>query len=234
MPTSAPLSDSDFWQHIDPPGSHVETPEGGHLHAYPATLADGRQLLLPIRERDHGRYALASLIINQASFAVVDALADELANKLREESPDVIVGLPTLGLTLAEATARRLGHARYVPLGTSRKFWYRDELSVPMSSITSPNSQKRLYIDPRMLGLLQDKRVCVIDDVISTGSSMVSALSLLGRTGITPDCLGCAMRQSTLWRQALATASPGLENRVFSAFDTPLLKPLPSGGWLAE
>ena len=60
------------------------------------------------------------------------------------------MGLPTLGLALASAVARALGHERYVPLGTSRKFWYRDELSAPLSSVTTPDQKKTLYLDPRM------------------------------------------------------------------------------------
>ena len=47
--------------------------------------------------------------------------AEDLAARLRPFSPEVVVGLPTLGLTLAAAVAERLGHARYVPCGTSRK-----------------------------------------------------------------------------------------------------------------
>jgi hypothetical protein len=101
-----------FWQEILPPGAPVA---GG----YPARFADGRILLLPVRPLPDGKRALASLIINQASFAVVDALAASLAQKLAAFAPDVVIGLPTLGLTLAAAVAEKLGHSRYVPLGNS-------------------------------------------------------------------------------------------------------------------
>src|ERR1700730_13336613 len=120
-----------FWQEILPPGSVTS---GG----YAATFDDGRILLLPLRRLKDSTRALASLIINQASFQVVDALAQALAVKLSEYDPQVVVGLPTLGLTLASAVAIKLGHARYVPLGTSAKFWYREELSVSLSSMTTP------------------------------------------------------------------------------------------------
>ena len=74
--------------------------------------------------------------------------------------------------------AAQLGHARYVPLGTSRKFWYREELSVPLSSITTPEQPKRLYVDPRMLPLLEGRRVALIDDVVSSGASMDAASAI--------------------------------------------------------
>jgi adenine/guanine phosphoribosyltransferase-like PRPP-binding protein len=192
------LNPEHFWQEILPAGAAAE---GG----YAAQFEDGRILVLPIRHLPDGKRALASLIINQASFAVVDALAAELAAKLADFAPEIIVGLPTLGLTLASAVAHKLGHARYVPLGTSKKFWYRHELSVPISSITTPDQVKRLYADPRMLPLLRDKRVALVDDVISSGVSMAAGVVLLAACGVTPVALGAAMLQ---WEIAAVLRSP--------------------------
>ena len=186
-----------FWQEILPAS---ESAEGG----YPARFDDGRILLLPIRRLPDGRRALASLIINQASFTVVDALATDLARKLSAFTPEVIVGLPTLGLTVASAVAQKLGHSRYVPLGVSAKFWYRDELSVPLTSITSPDQAKRLFVDPRMVPLLEGRRVALIDDVISSGTSILAGIALLKACGVSPVALGTAMLQSDRWRESLA------------------------------
>ena len=159
---------------------------------------DGHTLLLPIRTLADGR-GVASLILNQASFAVLDALADDLAAKLAPHRPDIIVGVPTLGLPLAEAVARRLGHARMLPLGNSRKFWYDDGLSVDMASITSPSSGKRLYLDPRVQPLLAG-RVAVVDDVLSTGTSIAAVLGLLELVQTSPVVIGAAMLQGTGWQ----------------------------------
>lgn len=41
--------------------------------SYPAPMPDGRWLVLPLR--DFGAFAVAGLIANQASFAVLDQLA---------------------------------------------------------------------------------------------------------------------------------------------------------------
>ena len=212
-----------FWQRLEPAGAR----EGAGVDHYPAVLDDGRVLPLPIRPLADGQHALASLIVNQASFAVVDALADDLARKLAPFQSDIVVGLPTLGLTLASAVAAKLGHERYVPLGTSRKFWYREDLSVPLSSITTPQQAKRLYIDPRLLPLLPGRRVALVDDVISSGGSMAAALRLLSLCGVAPVALGAAMLQSTRWRAALA----GEEAPVVAVFATPLLARAPDGTW---
>ena len=141
-------------------------------------------------------------LLHPGSFSAM-ACGAILAEKLRPLKPDVVIGLPTLGLTLAAAVARHLGHSRYVPLGTSRKFWYLEELSVPMSSITT-KQEKRLYIDPRMLPLIEGRRVVLVDDVISSGSSIISGLSLLASSGIKPVVIGAAMLQSDRWVQKIA------------------------------
>jgi len=179
----------------------------GHTGAegcYPARFEDGRILMLPVRPLPGGKQGLASLIINQASFPVVEALAEALARKLAPYSPELVIGLPTLGLTLASEVARKLGHRRYVPLGSSAKFWYRDELSVPLSSVTTPDQRKRLHIDPRMLPLLTGRRIALIDDVISSGASMNAAIQLLELCGLKPDVLGGARLHSDRRREALS------------------------------
>ncbi len=88
MPEAAPLPDlppHEVWQQVYPAGTFATS--GPFQELFPAGLPDGRQILLPIRERVPGQAALASLIINQASFAVVDALAAALASQLRASSP---------------------------------------------------------------------------------------------------------------------------------------------------
>ena len=205
----------EFWQELHPPGW---LPAGPGEAGFVVALGDGRQLRLPIRPLPGGEQALVSLIVNQAGFAVLDALAADLAERLRACAPEVIVGLPTLGLTLAGAVAQKLGHARYAALGNSRKFWYSEELSVPLSSVTTPEQRKRLYIDPRMLPLLTGRRVVLVDDVISSGASMTAGLNLLAGSGITPVALAASMLQSDRWREPLAGW------RTVSSFATPVLR----------
>jgi adenine/guanine phosphoribosyltransferase-like PRPP-binding protein len=221
----------DFWQEIHPPSTFDLQPAEGHQGFYPAEFEDGRQLRLPIRELADGEHALASLIINQAGFAVERALCASLAEKVRAFEPEVVVGLPTLGLTLASGTARELGHSRYVPLGTSRKFWYREELSVPMTSITSPEQLKRLYLDPRMLPVIENRRILLVDDVISSGRSIAAALELLASCGIRPVAIGAAMLQTDAWRDKLAAVGQDWPGRVVGVLRTPRLRRMAGGGW---
>lgn len=227
---NTPLAPHDFWQRIEPADRFPVDPPEGYHGLYPALLPDGRQLALPIRVLPGGDdRAVASLILNQASFAVESGLAEALAGEVKAFVPDVVVGLPTLGLTLARALAGALGHERYVPLGTSRKFWYREELSAPMVSITSPDQMKRLWLDPRMLPLLEGRRIALVDDVISTGSSMVAALAVLEAAGLRPAVIGTAMLQTERWRERLGEAG----SLVRTVLRSPLLRRIGTGGWAA-
>ena len=66
--------------------------------------------MLPIRQiAGQPSEAMASLIINQASLSVHDELGDMLAEAVRDLDPEVVIGLPTLGLTLAKVVAQSLG-----------------------------------------------------------------------------------------------------------------------------
>jgi adenine/guanine phosphoribosyltransferase-like PRPP-binding protein len=214
----------EFWQSLVPAGTYPSA--GPFTDGYPATLPDGSQLLLPIRTLPgDGTHGVAGLICNQASFAVLDALIEGMLALVAPIDPDIIVGVPTLGLPLAEGVARRLGHARLVALSTSRKFWYRDDLSEVLASITTPERRKSLYIDPRMLPLLQGRRVVVIDDVVSSGQSLGATLRLLAKVGIV------AMEQGQSWRAALAEIDPSWPGLVRGVFRSPRLRKV-EDGWV--
>jgi adenine/guanine phosphoribosyltransferase-like PRPP-binding protein len=84
-----------------------------------------------------------------------------------------------------------------------------------------------MRLDPRILGRLADRRVLLVDDVISTGRSALAALDLLARAGCTPVALCVAMAQGDRWRASWPDATP-----VVAAFATPLFRCTPQG-WVA-
>lgn len=218
----------EFWQETAPAEAAPPPP---WTDRFPAALPDGRVLMLPIRPLAGTANGIASLILNQASFAVEAALADALADLLRPFAPEIVAGLPTLGLPLARAVAERLDHTRYAPFGTSRKFWYDEALSAPLSSITSPGAGKRLYLDPRLLPLLRDRRVALVDDVISSGTSICAGLDLLAAAGIAPVAIGCAMLQTERWRARVEATLPGAVARTVGVLRTPLLARAGDDAW---
>ncbi len=212
--------------------------------AYPARLPDGKLLMLPIRalparpavvdgpegDLQPPASAVASLILNQASMEVVETLGLMLADRLRRWMPDRIIGLPTLGLPLAAVVARALGHARYVPMGYSRKFWYDEALSTPVQSITSPNAGRRLYLDPNLRPLIERDRLVIVDDAVSSGSTLAAAWEFLESQGGHVVGAGVAMRQGTRWIDRLGPPRAG---NVVGVLDSPLLEAV-EDGWVPQ
>jgi len=207
-----------FWQSFT---STPETKGPPFSTRYAVKVADNKFLSLPIRTLPDGQHAVASLIINQASFAVLEGLSEAMAELARAFNAQVVIGLPTLGLALAPLVAKHLGFSNFIALGYSRKFWYREELSVPVSSITTPDQDKRLYLDPNLIPRLRGRRALLVDDVVARGTTMRAAQQLL--TAVPFDLVGAvvAMTQTSAWRKSqshldLKTvfASPAFERRA--------------------
>ena len=217
------MSTEGFWQAFSDAPEIAGPP---YTTRYTVRVSRDRFLSLPIRELPGGQNrAVASLILNQASFVVLDGVGEAMAERARPFRPDVIVGLPTLGLTVAPFVARHLGFSNYVALGYSRKFWYDDALSVAVSSITSPAHGKRLFLDPNLKTRLQDRRVLLVDDVVGRGTTLSAARQLFSVMSV--DLVGglVAMAQTNAWRKVLQ----GFElNAVFAS---PLFERRSDGWW---
>ena len=226
---------TDYWQTTVTEAELAQSSLPPYASSYPAKLPDGRYLLLPLRgmpttDGSAPDRCVASLIANQASMDVTEQLALHMANAAKVHDFDVVIGLPTLGLAFAPLVAKHLGHSRYVPLGYSRKYWYRDELSEPVSSITTPGKGKLLYVDPNQLSLIAGKRVLVVDDAVSSGTTMVSGLNLLARCGAEVAAIAVAMRQGTQWQHKLVR-DDGSPIPVVGAYDCPRMERRADGWW---
>ena len=181
---------------------------------YPAELSNGRSLNLPIQPLPGDRQAIALLMSNQTDFAVEQELGALLSKAAAEFSPEAIVGIPTLGLDYARIVARDLGFSHYVALGNSRKFWYTDEHSVAVRSVTSPEANKKLFLDPMLIERVAGKRTLIVDDVINSGGSAAAAIHLLQNAGAIVIGLCVVLIEGTAWKDALAAFSPDWPGRV--------------------
>jgi adenine/guanine phosphoribosyltransferase-like PRPP-binding protein len=220
----------DYWQSLtqDVPSRFSATPP--YRFGYPIRLSCGRVLVLPLRRLPDGRHAVASLIANQASHVVVAALADHMATQAQLLGAEILIGLPTLGLAFAPLVAARLGQPRYVPLGYSRKFWYNDALSEPVSSITTPDAGKRLRLDPNLLTLIKGRRVALVDDAISTGATTMAAVRLLQRIDVGDVDMIVAMKQTNRWEAPLRSLA-GRPLSVRGVYGCPLFQRGDDGWW---
>ncbi|KAH8595535.1 phosphoribosyltransferase-like protein [Bisporella sp. PMI_857] len=214
-----------YWQEILP-ASHIAS--APWKYGVPVALPDSRVLVLPIRPLNNGKdEAVASLLVNQSSIPVVAELGAFLTEKVKEFDPEVIIGLPTLGLSIAPLVAQGLGLQRYVPLGYSRKFWYDEELSADISSITSPKlGHKKVYIDPHQLVLVKGKKTVIIDDAVSSGTTLKATWELLEQVGCEIIGCGVVMKQGDRWRKVLGEERAA---KTVWVFESPLLRKVEDG-----
>ena len=96
---------------------------------------------------------------------------------------DVLLTAESKGLQLTHVMARELGHPFYAVARKSKKLYMQDGLEVTIkSSITTGNPQK-LYLSRHDADLLRGKKVGIIDDVVSTGNSLVGLEELVALAG---------------------------------------------------
>ena len=91
---------------------------------------------------------------------------------------DVMITAESKGIPLIHAMSRILGENRYVLARKSVKLYMRDVIECKTKSITT-GAEQTLYIDGDDAAYLKGKRVLIVDDVISTGGSLLSLENLV-------------------------------------------------------
>ena len=101
---------------------------------------------------------------------LVSAVSKALAEKLRPHNPEVLVTPEAKSIPLAHGLSVEMG-IPYVVLRKTYKPYMGDALQSETLSITTGEPQT-LYLDEKDRSLIARKRVIVLDDVISTGSTL--------------------------------------------------------------
>jgi len=104
-----------------------------------------------------------------------------LAQRLASIDYDVLVTAEAKSIPLAHAISAE-ANKPYVILRKSYKPYMGDALSAETLSITTGEPQT-LYLDEKDRDLMQGKKVVVVDDVISTGSTLQGMRLLLQKAG---------------------------------------------------
>ncbi len=116
------------------------------------------------------------------------ACARDLLKKVPEF--DVILTAESKGIPLAYEMARQFGNGmKYIVARKMPKLYMREPLSVDVRSITTAADQK-LWLDSNEADFIKGKRVLVVDDVISTGESLLALQKLCDFAGgnIVAEC----------------------------------------------
>lgn len=111
----------------------------------------------------------------------VQAVSKALADKLRPLNIEVLVTPEAKSIPLAHGLSVELG-IPYVVLRKSYKPYMGDALQSETLSITT-GAKQTLFLDEKDRDLIRGKRVALIDDVISTGSTLQGMRLIMEKAG---------------------------------------------------
>lgn len=111
---------------------------------------------------------------------IVEAIADHLAPRV-PQGADALMTAEVKSIPLAHALAVRL-RLPYIVARKTRKPYMIGATSVEVLSITTGVPQT-LWLDGKDLGLVDGKRILLVDDVISTGSTLAGMQKLVEAAG---------------------------------------------------
>lgn len=143
---------------------------------YKMTIA-GLERELPICPLNEKLDIAAFIMFSDVELTV--ACAEELIKKCPE--CDVIITAESKGIPLAYEMARQLSKP-YIVARKSVKLYMTNPVSVAVKSITTANEQT-LYLSEEKAELIKGKRVLIVDDVISTGESLIALEKLVASAG---------------------------------------------------
>ncbi len=106
----------------------------------------------------------------------------EIAKRLLPLDVDVVITAESKGLQLAHVVARELDQRYYAVCRKSKKLYMQDGIETSATSITTGNVQT-LYLSKHDADLIRDKRVAIVDDVISTGGSLKGLEDIVSLAG---------------------------------------------------
>ena len=111
----------------------------------------------------------------------VQACARELADKLKDKDYDVLVTAEAKSIPLAHALSVETKKP-YIVLRKSYKPYMGNALRAETLSITTGQPQI-LILDEKDIEMMKGKRVVILDDVISTGSTLQGMRMVLDKAG---------------------------------------------------
>ena len=113
---------------------------------------------------------------------VVEPSARALAEKLPPET-EVLVTAEAKSIPLIYEMAKVMKMPRYVIARKSVKGYMRNPIITTVNSITNMGKEQILVVDEHDAEFIKGKKVAIIDDVISTGSSIEAIEKLVKESG---------------------------------------------------
>lgn len=145
---------------------------------YPVKIAGVKRDLRLFEIKPGVKIAILN-ILGDAEF--VNAASKELAKKLADKKLSVLVTAEAKAIPLAHALSTDM-NLPYVVLRKTYKPYMGDALQSETLSITTGEPQT-LYLDEKDRELVSGKNIAILDDVISTGSTLQGMRLIMNKAG---------------------------------------------------
>jgi len=168
---------------------------------YPIVIAGVRRDL-PLFEVAPGlRIAVLNIL---GDVELTEAAAAALAERLKNVDFDVLVTAEAKAIPLAYELAKRLKKP-YVVLRKTYKPYMGEAIQAETLSITTGKPQT-LYLDEKDRKLVQGKKVALVDDVISTGSTLQGMRMVMEKAGaqVVAEAAICTEGERAKWVNIIA------------------------------
>ena len=96
---------------------------------------------------------------------------------------EVLITAESKGLQLTHVVARELGHPYYAVARKSKKLYMQDGIEIVIQSSITTGKEQRLYLSRHDAELIKGKKVGIVDDVVSTGASLLGLEALVEKAG---------------------------------------------------
>ena len=143
----------------------------------------------------------AGLILGDVEF--LSKAAELLAKRVRSKRTSLVFTAEAKSIALAYELAKKLGHGRFIVARKTLKSYMGDHVSRKVRSITTAADQE-LVLTKEEMACLSGRRVCLLDDVVSTGGTLEALGVLVEESGGTVAC------RAAIWKEGPWYKGPGL------------------------
>jgi adenine phosphoribosyltransferase len=159
----------------------------------------------------------AALILGDVE--LISKAAELLAKEVRRKPTDIVLTAEAKSIALAYELSKRLGHERFIVARKSLKAYMGDHISQKLRSVTTDSDQE-LVLTREEMACLAGKKVCLLDDVVSTGATLKALEVLATSAGGTVACKAAIWREGPWYKDSDLVCVAALP--VFVDRDSPL------------
>ncbi len=148
------------------------------------------EISLPLMDLGNGFYIYSFDMTGESEWN--KQAAELLTEKLAAYEYDSFVTVQTKSSGLTQEMAR--SHPSYLELRKARKGFMRDPKHIKVRSITTQGEQQ-LCIGREKYERFQGKKLCFIDDVVSTGGTVDAVLAMAKEVGFEVSVIACVLTE---------------------------------------